>query len=400
MQTASQNAKQVVPGQKPTFLFLSSCPEPWGGSEELWSSAALRLACSGHRVHALKTLVELDHRRIKELTDAGVTIEDYWNLPTPHATRVVQHLMPGRWKYRRPSPAFKHLCQTIQRLQPTLTVVSMGENFDGLEYCDACQRCNIPYVIISQKASDLHWPSDDQRPYMRRSYFEAKGSYFVSQHNLELTEMQIGARLSNALVVRNPFLTPVEEPLPWPATPEGRLRLACVARMFVLEKGQDVLLRVLAQEKWKARPLEVTFYGKGIHSAGLKEMAELLGIKNVHFAGFTWDVTEIWRTHHGLVLPSRAEGLPLSLIEAMLCGRPAITTAVGGNTEAVDDNVTGFLASGASPQEFDAALERAWQRRAEWESIGGEAARRVRDLIPANPSELFTATLLQVCSRS
>ena len=167
--------------------------------------------------------------------------------------------------------------------------------------------------------------------------------------------------------------------------------------MLVAEKGQDILLNVLSRDKWKARPLEVTFYGKGMHSQGLEEAAALLDIRNVQFAGFTRDVTEIWRTHHGLVLPSRAEGLPLSLVEAMLCGRPAIITDVGGNAEVLDDNETGFLATGASVYEFDAALERAWQRRAEWEAIGLLAASRIRTLVPEDPGGLFTAELLRLC---
>ena len=77
----NQNDERAMHGGQRTFLFLSSCPEPWGGSEELWSSAAKRLACDGHRVHAIKTLVDFEHKRIKELTEVGITLDDYWKIP-------------------------------------------------------------------------------------------------------------------------------------------------------------------------------------------------------------------------------------------------------------------------------------------------------------------------------
>jgi glycosyltransferase involved in cell wall biosynthesis len=402
-QNDNRAVNQTIPrttraGQR-TFLFLSSCPEPWGGSEELWSNAAKRLACAGHRVHVIKTLVDFEHKRIKELTDVGITIEDYCKVPGGKGREVVRRAIPRRWSSRLPDPVYLHQVKTINRLRPDLSVISQGANFDGLKYVEICQHLNVPYVLISQKASDQDWPYDGVRKAMYCAYSESRYNYFVSEHNRNLTELQIGARLPHAEVVRNPFLTPVAAPLPWPEMSDGRLRLACVARMFVQEKGQDILLNILAQDKWKARPLAVTFYGKGIHSQALEDMAALLGIRNVHFAGFTWDVTEIWRTHHGLVLPSRCEGLPLSLVEAMLCGRPAIVTNVGGNTEVIEDEETGFVATGASVYEFDAALERAWQRRAEWKAIGLLAATRIRTRIPEDPGGLFTAKLLRLCEQ-
>ena len=52
----------------------------------------------------------------------------------------------------------------------------------------------------------------------------------------------------------------------------------------------------------------------------------------------------IWAEHHALVLPSRFEGMPLVVVEAMLCGRPCIVTDVGGNAELIRDGINGFLA--------------------------------------------------------
>jgi len=95
-------------------------------------------------------------------------------------------------------------------LNPDLVVVSQGANFDGLVYSDLCRISGRPYVIISQKAVDYLWPSDQDRIVMRSAFQGALRCYFVSQHNFRLTEYQIGETLMNAEIVRNPFL--VSEP--------------------------------------------------------------------------------------------------------------------------------------------------------------------------------------------
>ena len=95
----------------------------------------------------------------------------------------------------------------------------------------------------------------------------------------------------------------------------------------------------------------------------VKQLAQMLQLSSVHFCGHVTDVTEIWRTHHALVLASRGEGLPLAAMEAMLCGRPCILTDAGGNSEILVDGESGFLASGATVRALDEAMERAWSQR-------------------------------------
>jgi glycosyltransferase involved in cell wall biosynthesis len=233
------------------------------------------------------------------------------------------------------------------------------------------------------------------RPYRRDIFQGAARCFFVSEHNLRLTEEQIGVTLTNAEVVRNPYLVLADRPLSWPSREDDSLRLACVARLYVLDKGQDILLRVLAREKWKNRNLHVSFFGKGINAEALADLAARLAVRNVSFEGQTDDVPGIWKNHHALILPSRAEGLPLALVEAMMCGRPAIVTKVGGNAEVVDDHVTGFLAAPAEDP-LDCALEEAWARKGELSEMGGRAAIRIRELVSPNPAEDFANKLIEI----
>jgi glycosyltransferase involved in cell wall biosynthesis len=72
----------------------------------------------------------------------------------------------------------------------------------------------------------------------------------------------------------------------------------------------------------------------------------------------------------------------------------AIVTDVGGNTELVEDGITGFVAASPSVQAVDDALERAWEAREAWREMGIGAGRKVREEIIEHPVENFIQRLL------
>ncbi|WP_369811119.1 glycosyltransferase family 4 protein [Hymenobacter mellowenesis] len=375
------------------FVIISSCMHPWGGSEELWAEAALCLQQAGHQVTVLKTVFEAEHPRVRQLRAAGCAVEGL-NQHSAFARRIVNRALPARWQWTLLDSQVAQVRQHLRQAQPDLVVVAQGSNFDGIPFADACRRGNHPFVLISQKAAEIFFPPAQLRVAARLAYPAARHCYFVSQHNLALTQYQMGLALDRASVVPNPFNVPHAGELPWPA-PGAVVRLACVARLEVLDKGQDVLLQVLALPKWRQRPLHVSFFGSGVDGPALQDMAALLGLTGrVTWAGQVPDIAAVWASHHALVLSSRYEGLPLALIEAMLCGRPAIATAAGGTAELLVDNETGFLAGAATVPALDEALERAWARYAEWPALGRHAAAHARAQVPAKPGQLLSQLLL------
>lgn len=377
------------------FLFISSCCEAWGGSEELWAGAAAHLAKQGHFVSAMKRRVDVSHPGIQRLQELSCPVLDLKPLQSK-GRRALEKCLPDKWKSDPAQKRLKALSVGTGAERPDLVIISQGENFDGFRYALLCGKLGLPYVIISQKAMNHYWPSDAIREHVRIALTGAQKCYFVSRHNHKLTEDQIGMELKGAEVVRNPFLVPYDRPLPWPEHEEKTWRLACVGRLYVFDKGQDMLLRVLSRQKWKERDLHVYFYGRGINQRSLLALVQHLELKNVSFCGFTTEVTQIWRDNHALILPSRAEGLPLALVEAMLCGRPAIVTNVGGNSEVLEDEKTGFLVAAPTEQHLDETLERAWQQRNRWREIGLDAHTAIRELVPPNPIEIFADHLTQL----
>ncbi len=153
------------------------------------------------------------------------------------------------------------------------------------------------------------------------------------------------------------------------------IEMACVGRLQVADKGQHLLLAALAEEPWRSRPYRLSFYGEGPDRMYLEELVEFYGLgEKVHFAGHTKDVGEIWRRSYLAVQPSFVEGAPQSLLEAMLCRRPCVATAVSGIPEWVEEGRTGFLAEAPTVHHLRLALERAWENRHRWQEMG-EAAR-------------------------
>ena len=123
--------------------------------------------------------------------------------------------------------------------------------------------------------------------------------------------------------------------------PAGPPTLLCVGRLTPV-KGQDILLDAFAEVRRHVPDCRLILVGDGetaeplrrqIESLGLSEAVTLMGQRN---AG---EVRELFSRATALVMPSRSEGMPLVLLEAMTAGLPCVATAVGG--------VPGMLDGGA-----------------------------------------------------
>jgi glycosyltransferase involved in cell wall biosynthesis len=376
------------------ILFISSMAgHAWGGSEILWSSTACRLFESGHSVFASVTKWPERPTQIQKIADKGIDIQEHYWQPAPLTERILARISK---RFPRRS-GLDSAWQRIMEFNPNLVCVSHGATMCGVDWMLKCLKSSIPYVSIAQANLEQSWPSDQSLKEVRQAYSGAEKTFFVSRGNLELFQRQIGTRLTNCEVVFNPFNVKWHARPEWPEVDDS-FCLACIARLEPSAKGQDILFQLLAMPKWRERNLKVSLYGKGPCEEGLRSLASYEGVMDrVIFRGHFNEIEIIWRTHHALILPSRYEGLPLSLVEAMLCGRPAIVTDVAGNAEIVQDNVTGFIAEAPTVRHLDEAMERAWLRRNEWKCIGAAAADAIRKIIPEDPAKVFSDKLISLC---
>ena len=369
MSTAKYDSKSYN-HDKPTIGFVSIQDIPWGGSEELWSQAAERLASQGERVTVNIDEVMSDSPRIVTLKNEGVPLalrKNYGRL---------QRIL-GNWLIRWGT-------RWLDIARPDLLVISQTWSGGGLEWMEACQQRGIPYAVIVQLVGEPYPCTDEINFRLGASLQKASALFVLSHNNLRILEENFALSLNNARVVCNPFNVRYEAAPPWPAA-DGCYRLACIGRLSPLAKGQDLLFRVLALPKWRERPLRVTLFGDGPNKELLKRLKQFHALDNVEFGGSTSDIEGVWKQYDALVLPSRFEGLPLVVVEAMLCGRPCIVTDVAGNADIVEDNISGFVAAAPTVPLLDEAMERAWTRRDEWEQIGQKAASHIRAMVPPDP---------------
>jgi glycosyltransferase involved in cell wall biosynthesis len=147
------------------------------------------------------------------------------------------------------------------------------------------------------------------------------------------------------------------------------------------EKDHATLLHAyahLAQEDARIVGLAV---GEGPDRAALEALARSLGLgpDRLRFLGARADVPDLLRAADVFVLPSRVEGLPLAVLEAMAASLPIVATAVGGVPEIVEHGVHGLLVSPGSPGALAGALESLAYDPARRLDMGAHAFVRARD---------------------
>lgn len=376
-----------VSSRKP-IVFLSS-HHGVGASESLWLETAACLAQQGVPVKAGVTWASLNIDRLAPLTQTGVKVLHFEQ--TSLRRRLLRKLRP---KHDFEKTSLWRLCSDGP--PPALVLISQGNDHSALPWLEACQKLGLKAAVVTHGIVPSDWPNDRVNARLRAIFPKLAATYWVSARNQNDFEIQIGARLPQGHVVWNPIKVPRDVSVPWPAS-SNVWRMACVARLQTRPKGHDLLLQALALPHWHDRALHLSFFGNGENRKGLENLAALLGIsERVHFRGHVDGVQEIWREHHLIAQPSRNEGMPLSLVEALMCGRPALVTDVAGHAELITDGENGFVAEAATVRHIDEALQSAWDQRENWCTMGQVAALRIRQQAPAEPVTDFAQNLIRL----
>ncbi|MCU0619613.1 MAG: glycosyltransferase [Gemmatimonadaceae bacterium] len=151
--------------------------------------------------------------------------------------------------------------------------------------------------------------------------------------------------------------------------------VVCVAR-FEAVKNHDVLLDAWARIAHRGG--ELWLVGDG--PLGSTVRAQAARTPGVRLLGVRTDVPAVLAAADLFVLPSRYEGLPMSLLEAAMAGVPVVATAVGGIPEIVRDGIDGRLVSPNDAEALAAALDAALAWPAdERAAIGARLRTRVAD---------------------
>jgi sugar transferase (PEP-CTERM/EpsH1 system associated) len=166
---------------------------------------------------------------------------------------------------------------------------------------------------------------------------------------------------------------PFDDPSLWILGTVGRMLTVksqpTLARAFVTALRDAPLLR---------KRVRLVFVGDGPLRAECEAVLAEAGLSDLAwFAGQRGDVPEVMRGLDGFVLPSLAEGISNTILEAMASALPVIATKVGANSELVEDGLTGHLVEAGRPDALALALRRLSESPAEARRMGQRGRDRV-----------------------
>lgn len=365
---------------------LSTCEHySWAGTEEVWFHFARLALAEGHQVVLGAHHLVAASDQVKELVQEGLQVH------TRHPSNRVRLYMLKQRVLGFEMAALNE-CDVV--------LVNAGSLYDALNLpwinatIDELHSLGIPIVYFCHFCAESLPATNHHSEAISALASRISRWVFVSEHNRDLAQRQLATKFADSHVVMNGPRLDLTEPLPFPNSPPWTL--GCVARMEIRWKGHDVLLDCLAQDQWRDRDWCLNLYGSGPDENHVRRLIKHYDLESkVTMCGYVRDMRSVWSECHAKVLTSHGEGTPLAVIEAMMCGRPTISTDVGGNREILEDDRTGFIADTATPRCFNRTLERAWEQRGRWAEMGRQSHEKAVTLAQNDPPN----TLLQLVCR-
>jgi glycosyltransferase involved in cell wall biosynthesis len=170
-------------------------------------------------------------------------------------------------------------------------------------------------------------------------------------------------------------------PVPAARAAEGRRRLglsdgplAVFTGRLDPQKGLHTLVEAMRSPALAAAGAHLLLLGDGPQRAELVQAVERNGLRDrVRFRGVVEDVAPYLRASDLFAFPTRGEGMPNALLEAMATGLPCVASAVGGCRDVITHGETGLLVPAGDAAAFQAALETLVQSAALRERLGAAA---------------------------
>lgn len=301
-----------------------------GGAETQLVRVATAMARSGWQVRII-TLIPMNEY-VQTLDEAGVKV-DSLHIPRgrydPRAlTRLVRLLRNDR-------PAllctFMFHANVLGRVAARLAgvrhvVSSIRNTVFGGRWSDRLMRWTDPLSEITTTNSRL-----------AAAQLVERG--VVPSHKMRVVPNGIDL---STLIPGSAAETGIEALTGLPDAP-ARFDWLCVGRLEP-QKDHATLLRAVSILSSAGQPFHLFIVGRGALEAEVRSTIVELGLEgSVTVLGQREDVASLMQACDGLVLPSRWEGLPNVVMEALAVGLPVVATAVGGTPELIEDQTTGLL---------------------------------------------------------
>lgn len=286
--------------------------------------------------------------------------------------------------------AYLRLWRVLRRLRPDIVHTC---NVGAIDAAFIARLAGVRRVVHAEHGRDASDPRGRNRKYrwLRRLLSPCIDVFVAVSDDLRhwLTD-EVGIRRRKVRLIHNGVDTRLyrpdgrrDSPLPPGFAPPGSRVVGTVGRLDKVKAQTDLMTAFAGawrQHEDTPAPWRLVIIGDGPEKSALEHLAVELGI-----APMTWlggereDVAGLLRTFDVYVSSSIAEGISLTLLEAMASALPVIATQVGGNPELVVPGETGRLIPASRPQVLAQAL-REYLGHPEASRRQGEAGReRVRE---------------------
>ncbi len=176
----------------------------------------------------------------------------------------------------------------------------------------------------------------------------------------------------------------------------GKRYVTIVANMRHEVKNYPMFLRAARQISDQFPDVGFLLAGEGELTAGLKQLAQDLGIaQKTHFLGRCDRVAELLSVSNVCVLSSRAEGFSNSILEYMAAGKPVVATDVGGAREVIHEGDTGYLVRSDDDKQMASRIIQLLSDPAMSESMGQRGSEIVRKKFSTQAQLINTESLYE-----
>lgn len=286
---------------------------------------------------------------------------------------------------------FKLYPQIYRMLRELKPAVVHTRNLAALEMVVPAWLAGVPLRLHGEHGWDNSDPDGRSRKYqlLRKLYSPFVSKYIALSRTIEsylVERVGIGAervrRICNG-VNADRFVPALVrgEIIGSPFNEAGLVVFGTVGRQQAV-KDQATLIRAFAvfvrANSEAVRRARLILVGDGPLAASLAGLVKSEGLEGlVWLAGERSDVPEIMRGLDVFVLPSQAEGISNTLLEAMASGLPVVATAVGGNPELVIDQETGMLVPPLDPERMAKAFDTLFKNSELAHALGHAGRQRV-----------------------
>jgi len=295
-------------------------------------------------------------------------------------SRAILALAPRR----RYDPAYVRALAGFARAHAVDIVLSHGLRVDFLAEI-ACRSAAVPHLVSRAVAL-----ADEPMPRLQRALYGLADSWTLGRCRGIVAVSEASKRRmcdtqhlpdgKIAVIPNGVRLAPVPEEERQAARRalgvEPHQLLVGGIGQLITRKSFDVLVRAVAALAPMHPRLACVVLGEGPERAHLQALSRELGVELL-LPGFCADPYPALAGFDVAVLPSRAEGMPLVILESMALGVPTVATAVAGTVEVIEDGVSGVLVPPGDAPALAAALGPLLQDETLRRRLGAAGARRV-----------------------